>query len=200
MTSKEALNILDFDLNHTHNAESEEALRLAIKALQDQLEVEQKTAWFKEALDNGWFDDMREPTSEERNSVNKYVESISKETGVKWDGTNNNIENMDLSTAESDSSTDSSTDHQSSIFDFLKSGAKSLVTEHPDLVGQIADSCTTNSSEEEAKEYIDSAITDGLKPIHDKHLTFFGKVAELCADCISRQAVLDMIDDINSIF
>lgn len=60
------------------------AMKLAIEALEREAEIEEKTEWVKEALDKGWFDKMREPTPEERQSVNDYIESISEELDLKF--------------------------------------------------------------------------------------------------------------------
>lgn len=59
------------------------AMNLAIEALEREAEIEEKTEWVKEALDKGWFDKMREPTPEERQSVNDYIESISEKLDLK---------------------------------------------------------------------------------------------------------------------
>lgn len=76
MTAKEAIEIIKIaaaQIEWDHSMEYQVAFDKAIEALQREAEIEESTAWFKEALESGYFEDhqynARHPEAEDDSST-----------------------------------------------------------------------------------------------------------------------------------
>ena len=71
MTKEEAIQDLKMSLRMWGRKPQKESYEMAIEALERETEVEEKTAWVRDALDKGWFDDTKS-ISEELNFVQPH--------------------------------------------------------------------------------------------------------------------------------
>lgn len=70
-----AISLADFEVADAQK--KIDSLNMAIEVLEQEIKIEESTEWFKDMLEEGHFNKMREPTQEERKSVNDYIEFIS---------------------------------------------------------------------------------------------------------------------------